>query len=491
MIPAPGFEGRRIAVFGLGRSGLTAARALKAGGALPVLWDDSVSSRMQAEAEGFAVEDLTAADWSGFAALVLSPGAPLTHPKPHWTVDKAKAAGVEVLGDIELFARALAVLPQDQRPKVVAITGTNGKSTTTALIGWVLKQAGLKVHVGGNIGIGVLALPAPTPEAVYVIEVSSYQLDLTTSFAPDVAILTNISPDHLDRHGGMEGYVKAKTRMFQHHGEDKVALVGIDDAWGGEIYKALHKQGSVTSILTNIAVLGGGRLPGLAVERVAERGSARESAFLEGRFLSMEALAGDVTADGLLIARLDEARSLPGRHNAQNAAFAYAAARALGVSHEAAVQGLVTFPGLAHRMETVGQLGRVRFINDSKATNADAARQALASYERSYWIAGGRAKAGGIDDIEDLFPRVVEAFLIGEAAGPFAAALGETPHRISGDMATAVQAAYDAAAATGRDEVVLLSPAAASFDQYPDFEARGEAFRAAVLALGATPASAS
>ncbi len=457
MIPVPGFEGRRIAVFGLGRSGLTAARALKAGGALPVLWDDSVSSRMQAEAEGFAVEDLTTADWSGFAALVLSPGAPLTHPKPHWTVEKASAAGVEVIGDIELFARSLAALPKDRRPRVVAITGTNGKSTTTALIGWVLKQAGLTVHVGGNIGIGVLALPAPTPEAVYVIEVSSYQLDLTTRFAPDVAILTNISPDHLDRHGGMEGYVAAKARIFAHA---NAALVGTDESWGRKILEDLP---NATPIST------------------AEPASPTGGVFASAGRLEANGEAVDLTA----------ARSLPGRHNAQNAAFAWATARALGVPHDAAIEGLLTFPGLAHRMETVGQLGKVRFVNDSKATNADAARQALLSYERSFWIAGGRAKAGGIDDLDDLFPRVVEAFLIGEAAGPFAAALGETPHRLSGDMQTAVKAAYEAAAVTGRDEVVLLSPAAASFDQYPDFEARGEAFRAAVLALGATPASAS
>lgn len=457
MIPVPGFEGRRIAVFGLGRSGLTAARALKAGGALPVLWDDSVSSRMQAEAEGFAVEDLTTADWSGFAALVLSPGAPLTHPKPHWTVERAKAAGIEVIGDIELFARALEALPADQRPRVVAITGTNGKSTTTAVIGWVLKQAGLTVHVGGNIGIGVLALPAPTPEAVYVIEVSSYQLDLTTRFAPDVAILTNISPDHLDRHGGMEGYVAAKARIFAHA---EVQLVGTDESWGRKIFDTLP---NATPISTT------------------ESPSPTGGVF---------ARAGRIEANGETV-DLTAARSLPGRHNAQNAAFAWATARALGVPHGAAVEGLLSFPGLAHRMETVGQLGHVRFVNDSKATNADAARQALQSYERSFWIAGGRAKAGGIDDLHDLYPRVVEAFLIGEAAGPFAAALGDTPHRLSGDMQTAVKAAYEAAAATGRDEVVLLSPAAASFDQYPDFEARGEAFRAAALALGATPASAS
>ena len=459
MIPVPGFEGRRIAVFGLGRSGLTAARALKAGGALPVLWDDSVSSRMQAEAEGFAVEDLTSADWSGFAALVLSPGAPLTHPEPHWTVGKAKAAGVEVIGDIELFARAIAALPEAHRPRVVAITGTNGKSTTTALIGWVLKQAGMTVHVGGNIGIGVLALPALTRDAVYVVEVSSYQLDLTTRFAPDVAILTNISPDHLDRHGGMEGYVAAKARIFAHA---DLSLVGVDEEWGRKILADLRRREKPAVEITT-------QFPSPA------RG--------EGRIL---ASAGSLRADGQPV-DLTAARSLPGRHNAQNAAFAWAVARALGVSHAAAVQGLLTFPGLAHRMEEVGRLGRVRFINDSKATNADAARQALASYERSFWIAGGRAKAGGIDDLEDLFPRVVEAFLIGEASGPFAARLGDTPHRISGDMASAVRAAAEAASATGREEVVLLSPAAASFDQYPDFEARGEAFRAAVLNLGATP----
>lgn len=456
MIAVPGFEGRRVAVFGLGRSGLTAARALKAGGAAPVLWDDGISSRMQAEAEGFAVEDLTTADWWGFAALVLSPGVPLTHPKPHWTVDKAKAAGVEIVGDVELFARAIAALPEGERPRVVAITGTNGKSTTTALTAWVLKQAGLTVHMGGNIGIGVLALPAPTPDAVYVVEVSSYQLDLTGSFAPDVAILTNVTPDHLDRHGGMEGYVAAKARIFQNLGEGQTALIGVDERWGQGLAEGLSGAVPVRSLPS----------------------SAREAGVV--------AWPGGLTADGRTI-DLTAARSLAGRHNAQNAAFAFAAARALGVDHEKAVAGLLSFPGLAHRMEPVGRLGKVSFVNDSKATNADAARQALSSYDRIFWIAGGRAKAGGIDDLEDLFPRVQEAFLIGEAAGPFAAALGETPHRISGDMATAVGQAYHAAVATGREETVLLSPAAASFDQFPDFEARGEAFRAAVLNLGATP----
>lgn len=457
MIPVPGFEGRRVAVFGLGRSGITAARALKAGGAEPILWDDGVSGRMQAQAEGFAVEDLTVADWSAFAALVLSPGAPLTHPRPHWTVDKAHEAGVEIVGDLELFARVLAALPKTARPSVIGITGTNGKSTTTALIGWVLTQAGLTVHVGGNIGIGVLALPEPAADAVYVIECSSYQLDLTTRFAPDVAILTNMSPDHLDRHGGMEGYVAAKRRLFQAQGPEGLALVGVDEAWGQGIVRDMPRA---TSISTHPSPTRGEGIVGWP--------------------------GGLSLSDGLTV-DLTPARSLPGRHNAQNAAFAYAAARAVGVAHEAAVEGLMTFPGLAHRMETVGQLRQVRFVNDSKATNADAARQALSSYDRVFWIAGGRAKAGGIDDLAELFDRVMHAFLIGEAAGPFAARLGETPHTISGDMETAVAQAYAAASATGRDEVVLLSPAAASFDQYPDFEVRGEAFRAAVLNLGATP----
>ena len=477
MIPVPGFEGRRVAVFGLGRSGLTAARALKAGGAEPVLWDDGISSRMQAEAEGFVVEDLTTADWSGFAALVLAPGVPLTHPVPHWTVEKAKEAGIEIVGDLELFARALAALPEGERPQMVAITGTNGKSTTTALTAWVLKQAGMTVHMGGNIGIGVLALPKPTPGAVYVIECSSYQLDLTTTFAPDVAILTNISPDHLDRHGGMEGYVAAKARIFANCPvQGGAAVISTDDlgVFLEIAYPASDAGWSVIPVATH----------GTAdqLDPVWQVGGPLILA-RPGEVELIEEPGGEVST----LADLSAAKALAGRHNAQNAAFALIGAGAIGVDPAVAVEGLLSFPGLAHRMEPVGRIGRVRFINDSKATNADAARQALAAYDRVFWIAGGRAKAGGIDDLTDLFPRVVEAFLIGEAAGPFAAALGDVPHRISGDMASAVQQAFEAASATGREEVVLLSPAAASFDQFPDFEARGEAFRAAALSLGAQP----
>jgi UDP-N-acetylmuramoylalanine--D-glutamate ligase len=485
MIAVPGFEGRRVAVVGLGRSGITAARALHAGGAIPILWDDGVSGRMQAEAEGFVVEDLTRADWSQFAALILSPGAPLTHPKPHWTVEKAKAAWVPVMGDIELFARALAVTPEAVRPRVVAITGTNGKSTTTALTGWVLKQAGLKVAVGGNIGIGVLALPAPAEVDVYVIEVSSYQLDLTTSFAPDVAILTNITPDHLDRHGGMEGYVAAKRRLFQTATAEKLALVGVDDDWGWDVVGDLNARRLRVSTITTRTP--GERRQSVSIADLPTERPDQAPAFDEGRFIIVDATDGHLTVDGVFVTELAGARSLPGRHNAQNAAFAYAAARAVGVSNDAAVAGLMSFPGLAHRMEEVGRLGGVRFINDSKATNADAARQALTSYPAVFWIAGGKAKDGGIDDLTDLFGVISKVYLIGEAAEAFAKTLGDVPHVVSKTLDVAVAAAAADAAAAGGEQIVLLSPACASFDQYPDFEARGEAFRAAALNLGATP----
>jgi UDP-N-acetylmuramoylalanine--D-glutamate ligase len=353
------------------------------------------------------------------------------------------------------------------RPKVVAITGTNGKSTTTALTGWVLKQAGLKVAVGGNIGIGVLALPAPAEVEVYVIEVSSYQLDLATSFAPDVAILTNISPDHLDRHGGMEGYVAAKKRIFQTMGPEGVAVVGLDDGFG-------------QAVARDLATLQGKDVIGVST-------SPHGAPILEGARSILSALKGVLMVDGQPLVDLAAARSLPGRHNAQNAAFAYAAARAVGVSHDDAVAGLMSFPGLAHRMEEVVRLGPVRFINDSKATNADAARQALTSYPAVFWIAGGKAKDGGIDDLTDLFGRVTKAYLIGEAAEAFAQTLGDTPHVISKTLDVAIAAAAEDARAAGGEQIVLLSPACASFDQYPDFEARGEAFRAAALNLGATP----
>ncbi len=461
MIAVGCYEGRHVAVFGLARSGLTAARALIAGGARVACWDDSPSARAAAELAGFALVDLSSADWSQFAALMLSPGVPLTHPQPHWTVIKAQEAGVEIVGDIELFARAVAAAPLHLRPKVVAITGTNGKSTTTAMIGHMLHMAGRDARIGGNIGVGVLGLDEMHGGAVYVLELSSYQLDLTISLHADVAIILNISPDHLDRHGGMEGYVAAKRRILANQGVGDTAIIGVDDPSGAQI-------------CTEITAANRRTIWPISARQVMSRGVYT----LQGQLY--DATDGRVSVVG----DLTSARSLPGRHNWQNAAAAFAAVRALGVSVADATAGLMTFPGLAHRMETVGNIGQVRFINDSKATNVDAARQALSSYSKVYWIAGGRAKAGGIGCLGDLFDHITAAYLIGEASGQFAATLkGKVKSIGCGTLEVATQRAFADASANGGAAIVLFSPACASFDQFTDFEARGEAFRAAVHAL--------
>lgn len=461
MIPVGCYEGREVAIFGLGRSGLTAARALMAGGARVACWDEGAAARRAAADEGLAIVDLAAADWSRFAALMLSPGVPLTRPATHWTVAKARAAGVEIVGDIELFARAVAAAPEHRRPTVVAITGTNGKSTTTALVGHMLRAAGRDARIGGNIGVAVLGLDDMHGGAVYVLELSSYQLDLTASLKPDVAMVLNISPDHLDRHGGMDGYVAAKKRILLNQGHGDTAVIGVDDAFGQQL-------------CTEITAANRRTIVAVSARKVMGKGVYA----LEGRLY--DATNGRVAE----VADLAAARSLPGRHNAQNAAAAYAACRALGVTVADAVEGLMTFPGLAHRMETIGTIGAVRFVNDSKATNVDAARQALGSYPKVYWIAGGRAKAGGIGCLTDLFGRVEKAFLIGEASAAFAKTLtGKAPYLEVGTLESATAAAFAEARATGENAIVLFSPACASFDQFNDFEARGEAFRAAVHAL--------
>ncbi|RAK51288.1 UDP-N-acetylmuramoyl-L-alanine--D-glutamate ligase [Phenylobacterium deserti] len=461
MIPVRGFEGKTVAVFGLARTGLATARALQAGGAQVALWDEKPATRAAAEAEGFTLTDLSTADWSTFAALMLSPGVPLTHPAPHWTVERAREHGVEILGDVELFARTVNAAPEHKRPKIIAITGTNGKSTTTALIGHICSQAGRDTRVGGNIGVGVLGLEDMHGGAVYVLELSSYQLDLTSSLKPDVAIILNISPDHLDRHGGMEGYVTAKRRILLNQGKGDTAVIGVDDPWGARICTEITAANRRTIVpISASKAMGRGvyALNGLLYDATAERA---------------------VEAADLL-----RARSLPGRHNWQNAAAAYAAAKGIGIPAEDAAEHLMTFPGLAHRMETVGAVGRVRFVNDSKATNADASRQAMSSYPKFYWIAGGQPKAGGIDSLVDLFPRIEKAYLIGEAAPAFAQTLkGKAPVVESGSMDAAVRQAFADAQGSGHDAIVLLSPACASFDQFTDFEARGEAFRAAVQSL--------
>jgi UDP-N-acetylmuramoylalanine--D-glutamate ligase len=446
-----------VAVFGLGRSGLVVAEALKAGGAHPVLSDDTPARCADAKAAGFDVVDHGRFDWSEMAALVLSPGVPLTHPEPHSVVKAARGAGVPVLGDIELFAMASADLPAH---RVVAITGTNGKSTTTALVGHILKTAGLPVAVGGNIGEPALALEPQAEGGIYVLELSSYQIDLIDRFVPDVAVLLNMSPDHLDRHGDMTGYAAAKERLFRDQGAGQTAVIGVDDAHGLRFAEQLAERGDL-------------RVVPISGERRITGGVAVEQGALS------DLSAGDVATVG----SIQKAAALRGAHNGQNAAAAFAVCRALGLSVDQIMAGLMSFPGLAHRMEAVGRADGVEFINDSKATNVDAASRALGSFDNIYWIAGGRPKTTDLSGLSAYFPRIRRAYLIGEAANDFARSLdGAVDHVIAGDLATAVTQAW----ADARDQkaaVVLLSPACASFDQFTSFEARGDAFRAAVQAI--------
>lgn len=467
MIPVRGFADKRVAVFGLARTGLTAAKALLAGGAEVALWDEKEGARAAAAEQGLPLLDLLAADWTQFDALLLSPGVPLTHPHPHWTVTLAQKHGVEIVGDAELFARTVNAAPPHKRPKVAAITGTNGKSTTTALLGHICEAAGKDTRVGGNIGYGILGLEDMHGGAVYVLELSSYQLDLTSSLKADAAVLLNISPDHLDRHGSMEGYVEAKRRIFRNQGKGDTAVIGVDDAWCQRICTEITAANRRT-----IRPISAGRAMGRGV-------------------YALDGVLYDATGERVVqVADLTTARALLGRHNWQNAAAAYAAALAVGVSSAEAAAALLTFPGLAHRMEEVGSLGPVRFINDSKATNADAARQAMTAIPRFYWIAGGVPKAGGIEPLSDLFGKVEKAYLIGEAADEFAKTLeGQSPYVFSRTLDQAVAEAYRDAEASGEPAVVLLSPACASFDQFPDFEVRGDAFRAAVQSLANRPAA--
>jgi UDP-N-acetylmuramoylalanine--D-glutamate ligase len=453
MTPVETLRGQSVALFGLGGSGLSTARALLAGGADVAAWDDSPDARERAGAAGLNLVDLAQADWRGFRVFVLAPGVPLTHPKPHWTVNLADEAGVPVIGDVELFVRERGVRAPDA--PFVAITGTNGKSTTTALIAHVLRQAGRDVAMGGNIGVPVLDLPPPAAGRIHVVECSSYQIDLAPSLSPSVGLLINITPDHLDRHGDLARYAAIKERLVA---QAEVALVGVDDEPCREIYARLEARAGAPRVIA----VSGTESPFADVWVGEHRVMAREEA----------TPAADLAG----------ARALRGAHNGQNAAFAYAAARALGVERDRIARAFESFPGLAHRMEEVGRLDRVLFINDSKATNADAAEKALLSFHDIHWILGGRPKEGGVEPLRPLFPRVAKAYLIGEASDEFAGTLsGAVPFERCGTLSAAIEAAAeDAAQSTAREPTVLLSPACASFDQFANFEARGDAFRAQV-----------
>ncbi|WP_158810145.1 UDP-N-acetylmuramoyl-L-alanine--D-glutamate ligase [Beijerinckia sp. L45] len=456
MTPLTAFAGQHVALFGLGSSGLIAADALMQGGATVAAWDDKDASRAKAAAAGVPLVDLHDADWSAFDAFVLAPGVPLTHPTPHWTVLKAQAAGVAIIGDIELFCRQRALLAPKSR--FIAITGTNGKSTTTALTAHLFKSFGYTVGMGGNIGTPILQLPPPSETQVHVVECSSFQIDLAPSLNPSAGVLLNLTPDHLDRHGTMANYAAIKERLVA--GSD-IAIVGIDDADSAAIAARLKATGKSVETLS-------------VAGHVVENGITLDGT----RLLRHRAGVMSVIADLAGIA------SLRGAHNGQNAAAAVAALGADADDLERLQTALKSFPGLAHRMEQIGKLGRVLFINDSKATNADAAEKALLSFPRVHWIIGGKAKEGGIEPLRPLFGRVAKAYLIGDATETFAATLGtNVPFERCGTLDVATERATRDAARTGRDEVVLLSPACASYDQFSDFEKRGDRFRTLVQGM--------
>ena len=459
MTPVTSFAGKTVAVFGLGGSGLASCHALKAGGAEVIACDDSADKMAEAVRAGFITADLRTVSWANFAALVLTPGVPLTHPKPHWTVLAARQAGVEVIGDVELFCRERKRHAPDA--PFIAITGTNGKSTTTALIAHLVREAGFDTQMGGNIGTAILSLEPPRTGRVHVIEMSSYQIDLTPSLDPTVGILLNVTPDHIDRHGTIQNYAAVKERLVAGVQPDGTAIVGVDDTWCSKIADRLSQAGK--------------RVVRISVEHPLADGLTVDGS----RIVENAGGARSVVAD------LADIGSLRGLHNVQNAAAASAAVRALGVNLDVLQKGLRSFPGLAHRMEQVGHLGTTLFVNDSKGTNADAAAKALSSFSDIFWIAGGKAKEGGIAPLAEFFPRVKKAYLIGEAANDFSRTLeGKVPFDISVTLDVAVaNAARDAAEAGLPAPVVLLSPACASFDQFRNFEIRGDRFRELVLAL--------
>jgi len=464
MIPVRGYSGYRVGILGLGRSGLATARALRAGGAEPVCWDDQPAARAAAEAAGFAIADLTRdAGWDGIIALIVSPGIPHLYPSPHPVIAAAYERGVALDNDIGLFFRSFGTETWDEMeipPRVICVTGSNGKSTTTALIHHCLGAAGRKTQMAGNIGRGVLDMEPGEDGEVVVLELSSYQTELARSLAPDIAIFLNLTPDHLDRHGGMGGYFAAKARLFTQGGPGR-SVIGVDQIEGQALVNMMREEVDSGDPVIRIS----------ATRRLTEGWSV----FARKGFLSE-------WRRGRQVASIDlrEIPGLPGAHNHQNACAAYAALRSLGIAPRVIEDGLRSYPGLAHRSQLVAEIAGVRFINDSKATNADAAEQALKSFTGIRWIAGGQAKAGGIAPLAPLFGRVAKAYLIGAAAEEFAASLGDTAHEVCGTMAAAVAAA---AAEARPGEVVLLAPACASFDQYASFEARGEDFMALVRGL--------
>lgn len=452
MIAATSFSGKKVVLFGLGGSGLVTAQSLQIAGAELIAWDDNPAQIEKANELGIATGDLHNIDWSRFQALVLAPGVPLTHPKPHWSVGLAQASNTPIIGDVELFSLERArIAPQ---APLIAITGTNGKSTTTALIAHILQSAGKDVQMGGNIGTAILSLDEPSVDKYYVVECSSYQIDLTPSLRPTVGILLNLTPDHLDRHGSMEHYAEVKSRLVQ---QSDRAIISVDDTWCREISQKLSSAGKSPKLISV------------------------QSKVTDGLFLDGTRLVKRDEDQTCQIIELDGIETLRGQHNAQNAAAAMLACLSVGLNIDQIKNGMRTFSGLKHRMQPVAKMGEIIFINDSKATNAEAAAPALQSFENIFWILGGLAKDEGIRPLSPFFDRIHRAFLIGEAAPEFAAELGgRVEFEISEVLDKAVQAATNTAIefskTTGKPSAVLFSPACASFDQFRNFEIRGDFF---------------
>lgn len=463
MIPVRGFKDKRVAVLGLGRTGLSAARALLAGGAVPLCWDDGAEARGRAEAEGLEVVDLTRPGaFENIAALIVSPGIPHLYPAPNKVVAAAQSAGVPVDNDIGLFFRSFATAAWDEfevTPRVIAVTGSNGKSTTSALIHHVLQEAGRPVQLAGNIGRGVLDIDPPEDGGVVVLELSSYQTELARALTPDVAVFTNLSPDHLDRHGGMGGYFAAKRRLFAEGGPDR-AVIGVDEPEGRFLAGQLSEGPGDDRV---IRVSSGTKLTGPGWQVFARKGFLSE--YRKGR------QAGAID--------LRPIRGLPGAHNHQNACAAYAACRALGLAPRVIGDAFVTFAGLPHRSQLIAEAGGVAFVNDSKATNVDSAAQALMAFRNIRWICGGLAKEGGVAGLKPGLRNVSKAYVIGREAQGFALDLGGVEAEVCTTMAVAVARAVEEAE---EGDTVLLAPAAASFDQYDNFEQRGDDFIACVEA---------
>ena len=456
MIEVFPFASYSVGVFGLGRSGLVTARALVKSDADVWAWDDDEEARNVAADAGIPLVDLYTCDLKELTTMVVSPGVPLHHPTPHPIVARARAAGCEVIGDIELLART------QRWCGFMGVTGTNGKSTTTALLGHIMQTAGREAEVGGNLGIPALELEPLGPEGTYVLEMSSYQLDLTVSITFDVAVLLNISADHLERHGGIDGYIAAKRQIFHRQTKPRTAVIGIDDALCRSIYEELKAADAQIVV----PVSGRQRIHG-------------------GVYAIDGILIDDMEGQETPVCNLTDNPTLIGDHNGQNAAAAYVAAKTAGVAPHAIMACILSFPGLVHRQEPVEIVDGVAFVNDSKATNPEAAARALACYDNIYWIVGGRPKAGGLGALDAHLGNVRHAYLIGEAAMAFGQYLsGKVSATVSGDLTTAVKQARDQAKTDGLNQaVVLLSPACASFDQFDNFEARGDAFKGLVEAM--------